>query len=199
MEKNNKKSNISNEKIGLYFNKYFNPILITSIILVFGLCYFLFAPSLIKQYTKMNQSIISEKKIELDEQQNILKELIKLNNIYESIGPSLKEKVLNLLPTDVDLANLYYNLSQLAKESNYEIEEIKVVLPKNDKEKEQENLKASLKEIKISLELKGYGYLNLKNFTNLIEKNLRIFDIESLNYEIEESIVEIKLRTYYYN
>ena len=58
---------------------------------------------------------------------------------------------------------------------------------------------ASLKEIKISLELKGYGYLNLKNFTNLIEKNLRIFDIESLNYEIEESIVEIKLRTYYYN
>ncbi len=152
----------------------------------------------------MNQQVFEEKKSELAKQKDILKELTELNNIYEKISPSLKEKVLNLLPDEIGLANLYYNLDQLAKQSKYEIDKIDVVAPKQKQTKTIEQLEENerttvLKEVKISIKLDGEGYLNLKEFINLLENNLRIFDIENFNYNSEKSNIELKLRTYYFN
>ncbi|MBU4482454.1 hypothetical protein KKC16_03330, partial [Patescibacteria group bacterium] len=91
-------------------------------------------------------------------------------------------------------------------------EEIEVSLPKDEQITknlakivvESDNLEqdlpvASLKEIKIDIKLSGSGYLNLKNLVELLEKNLRIFDIESFEYSPEKSDIELNLRTYYYN
>jgi len=192
------------QKITIFFNNYFKFILIFCVFVIFLLSYFLFFPSLIKQYSKMNQQVFEEKKSELAKQKDILKELTELNNIYEKISPSLKEKVLNLLPDEIGLANLYYNLDQLAKQSKYEIDKIDVVAPKQKQTKTIEQLEENerttvLKEVKISIKLDGEGYLNLKEFINLLENNLRIFDIENFNYNSEKSNIELKLRTYYFN
>lgn len=218
MEKVNKKkyrpdnSGLEAEtRLSIIFNQHFIMFLIVSILLIVVLIYFLFAPSLIHQYTKMNNKILEEKKIELNKQKDKLKELTELSNVYASINAPLKEKVLQLLPQQTDLANLYYNLYQITQEAKYEIKEIEVTFFKDEQTTKnldkmavqtdnlEQRLPASLKEIKVDMKLDGKGYLNLKNLVSLLENNLRIFDIEKLEYNIEKSIIEIQLRTYYYN
>ncbi|MBU4360713.1 hypothetical protein KKA66_02580 [Patescibacteria group bacterium] len=215
MEQANKKQSRvlgTESRLSIIFNQYFTIFLIVTILLIVVLSYFLFAPHLINQYTKMSANVMEEKKIELNKQKDKLKELTELSNVYSSIGEPLKEKVLQLLPQQAGLANLYYNLDQITKEAKYEIEEIEVSLPKDEQITknlakivvESDNLEqdlpvASLKEIKIDIKLSGSGYLNLKNLVELLEKNLRIFDIESFEYSPEKSDIELNLRTYYYN
>lgn len=214
---------IDKDKIN-YFSKYFKPILFLIVVIIFAVTYFLFVSPLISQYQTLSTSVMAEKEENLQQQQIIYNELHQLNEKYEEISPYLKDKILNLLPDQPELADLYYNLDQLVQQANYKLLSIDIQAPEEKEvskaadaynqemlmQTEQEMTAGemavsqpaaptkTLKEIKITLSLEGSGYLNFKNFLNIIEHNLRIIDIESFNYNSEQETIDLSLKTYSY-
>lgn len=203
------------------FTKYFKPVLFLTVVIIFAAIYFLSLSPLLSKYQMLSGQVIQEKKENLEKQKKLLGELSELNNIYDKISPYLKERALEVLPVESDLPNLYYNLDQLAKEAGCQLLSINVELSKQEKETkvpmdethqlemeaaaliesmpQPTNGQKTLKEIKISLNLQGGGYLNLKKFLDLVAHNLRLFDITSFNYTPEDMGIKMDLKAYYYD
>lgn len=217
---------LKKEKLNL-FTRYFKPILFLTVVIILGAAYFLLLSPLFKEYQTLTKQVIEEKRENLEQQKKIFNELSELNKVYNEVSPSLKDKVQELLPTQPALPNLYYNLDQLATVAGYKILSVDINVPKQEQKKSTQEFRApteemgegeeirpaemtgakmsepaisqkSLKEIKITLELEGNGYLTFKNFLDLLEHNLRILEVESFSYDPEETTISLNLKTYYY-
>lgn len=210
-----------------FFNRHFKSLLFLTVVVILVGAYLLLFSPLIAKTRDLSQNVIKEKEDDLTQQKKLFNELSQLNNIYNQVSPTLKERVADLLPPDPTLPNLYYNLDQLAKEAGYIVLSVNTELPKVEASKAVPSLseslgknegglngmeakavpleksvltssKKNLKEIKITLGLSGGGYLNFKSLLDLIEHNLRIIDAESFTYTPEEADIELNLKTYYY-
>jgi len=109
-----------------------------------------------------------------------------------------------------DLSNLHYNFNQIAEGTGFKILAINVDTKQTAKNKENaagsagsnallENSNKELKEMTAKIILEGASYVNLKNLSLAIEQNLRVFNISSFDYNPGKGVVEIILKTYYYN
>lgn len=201
-----------------FLNQHFKLILFLTMVIIFGLAYWLSWSSLIKQYQSLSKQVIKEKKENLEKQKGNFNQLSEMNEIYNHVNPDLKNKITQLLPSGPNLPDLYCNLNTLASTTGYQILSIEVEFPKEEKAPESINNSSTpaetnsyssqeteelfktekkLKEIKINLALQGGGYLSLKKFLDLIEHNLRMIDIELLNYDPKKMVVDIRMKTYY--
>jgi len=201
-KKNNKKKNKEDKKFDM-FNKNFNAILAIAIILILAIAYFLFISPLISDYQSLSDTVLNEKRQELKDRQKIYDELTALNENYNSINNSLKDKVKDALPDLPDLPDFYYNLEQIAQQTGYEILALTVRLPDEiDEDKKSTQKVNNLKKIKrvdFDVTLQGMGYLGFKKFFDLVEHNLRMTDVMSLSYRSKEKTSELELSIYYYN
>lgn len=124
------------EKSINFFSQYFKPILFLVVVLILAIGYFLFLSPLISDYQELSSSLITAKEKDLQSQQEIYNKLVQADKIYQDTSPYLKDKVLNLLPGQPDLPNLYYNLEQLAMDAKYKLLSFSVHLPEeNGKDK----------------------------------------------------------------
>jgi Tfp pilus assembly protein PilO len=178
------------------FAEYLAGMIFLVVIVVFGGLYLFISP-LLAEYNEVNNDVIEMRQSELEKQKKVLGELMELNDIYEGVSPYLKDRINKFLPEDPDLPNLYFNINEIAKSAGYKIESIDVLV----EEEKDKNKKTSIKkqrEIEISVIFEGAGYGNFKNLINLIEKNLRLFDVQTFGYNPEEETVGLTLKTYFY-
>ena len=75
---------------------------------------------------------------------------------------------------------------------------VKVKLPGSETNEKDSAPKKGLQILKVNLGLEGSGYQNLKIFLSALENNLRIFDLESLNWDPSDTSFEVSFKTYYY-
>lgn len=187
------------------FNKYFKPILILSVLVILAVAYFVFLSPLMAKRQELSESVIKNKRDELQKTQLIHDGLSQLTDRYSEIDEYLVDKVLNILPSSSDLPNLYYTLEQLASNANYRLLSTNVSLP-SDKNKSNAELDTpigvdepkKIKRVDIILNLEGSGYSNLKKFIDSVENNLRLFDIKSVSYDPAKITISINLVGYYY-
>jgi len=183
-----------------FLNQHLKSIIFLLGVLIFAASYFLlWQPAWQKMNIDYSQAVIKEKEATLTAKKKIWQSLKDTEEIYLSISPEAKARVLEFLPRDQELPNLYYNLDQLAKTAGYKI----VTLVVNQETDEETNEKDSapkkgLQTLKVNLSLEGSGYQNLKNFLSALENNLRIFDLESLNWDPSDTSFEVSFKTYYY-
>jgi len=190
-----------------FFNKNFKAILLlSSLILLFVIYVFIFSPAFNK-YQEFSLTTIEEHKKELEDSKKVLNEINKLNTIYTEISQQLKDKIINILPSDSEIANIYYNLEQMATQVGYELVSVDINEIKENKSTRRvvadplvlEQAEDKLKKIEILITLEGRGYLKVKDFLNLLEKNLRLVDIQTIEYAAEDTQLNIKMMVYYYD
>lgn len=196
---------ILNKKSNLTITKNSWPILIVVvIIIILAAGYFLIIAPAINKWQE-NKNLIVTQQDNLIVKNKTLEELQSLINLYQKVEPSLQKRLPVFLPTAEDLPNLHYTLDNITKQAGYKILAINVdtkqpgATSANAADNATKNTKASLKEIKVRIKLNGTSYVNLKSLLLALEKNLRLFNLETFDYNPEESQVEINLKTYYYN
>jgi len=183
-----------------FINQHFKSIIFILGIIIFAAAYFLLWQPAFEKIKYFNSTLLQEKEAALTTKKILLNNLKEMEKKYLSITPETKTKISEFLPLSQDLPYLYNNLDQITKASGYKIIALTVNQKTDDEETGGKNSsrKQGLSTLIVNLKLEGSGYQNLKNFLLALENNLRIFDLESLNWDPTETNLELSFRTYYY-
>ncbi len=163
-------------------------ILIMAIFLAAG--YFLIWP----EYQKLSddRNKLAGEKETLASQNKTLVDLQKLFNNYEVISEANKEKILSMLPREVDEPGLFTLIETLAEKNK--MVALAIDISEKDSSADLKNL--GLKEVHLAINLTGGEYTDLKNFLGDLQTNLRLLDVISLNYTPEAGSTILNIKTY---
>ncbi|MFH1838076.1 MAG: type 4a pilus biogenesis protein PilO [Candidatus Kuenenbacteria bacterium] len=189
------------QKIAIIFVQNFKIFLILTILIIFGLGYFLFVKQFYselkekrKELGDFKQNILITKKKQLDDLKILKKEYQKLEGLEV-------QKLLVILPFQKNIPDLFKQIEDITQKSgvtllSLDIAEGGAMDISNAKEislPENKNLKA----LNISAEIGGIDYFTLKVFLNNLEKNIRLIDVISFDFNSSKKTQKINLRTYY--
>jgi len=90
-----------------------------------------------------------------------------------------------ILPKEKDISSLFVQFQALAVENGFFLSNIAVDEAPDQKEEAGKNIPQEVKKLNITLELIGdqrRGYTQLKEFIDSLERNLRLFNVNS-NYK----------------
>ena len=227
LNKNNKNQNSvvdikkrrRNNEINSFLNKYFKGVVVLVVLFIFlaGIIYII-----IPRFQKTSSSssrLIKDRKLELIREFQTLKDYQAIISEYSNIGVKDINRINKMIPLAYSREDLFIEMSHFLLENNFKADSL-VVSDPNQKEEEGKydamgrrniakktedtSLDLYLKSLPIELgvwlidlELNDIDYPNLKRFLSLIEKNLKISDIYSLNFNPEDQSLQVQILTYY--
>ena len=171
----------------------FWSVLILAGILIFGASYFLYFRSEIGKLRAGGEFDLSKYERELQTRSESLNNLKKSVAFLNSINKLDREKIDRLIPGTPDEPSLILALETIVRDSG-------LVLLSIDTKKGAEPKGSTAKDLKtvdVTLGIGGGDYVGLKAFLESIERNLRLFDIESFAYNPGSSAYSVRLRAYY--
>lgn len=145
--------------------------------------------TLLKDEVKRHQQLLAE-------QEELLIKVNQLKQVYESHKNEIK-KVYYVLPLEKDIPNLIVQFEALASENGLILEGLDFVEPivvKKRRVAAEEKLAVQekpkpYKQLDVSLKLSG-SYQSFKSFLGALEYNVRLMDIESINFSSEKKETE---------
>lgn len=151
---------------------------------------------------------IENQKEEFLDKQILLAKVEKLQKSYEENKESL-EKTDYILPSDEDIPNLIVQFESLALEAGLILEEVSFSTKegaggkaRTAREIEKGAIAKDYQTMTASLKLIG-TYSGIKGFLRLIEENMRLMDVDSVDFSLEETELgsffnfDLSLTTYY--
>jgi len=203
-----------------FFIKYYNWLLILSVILILSSGYLLLLKPKYNSITKaindnkVLRSVMQENYID---RENYFNELTKLVDTYKSyaIGPEDIKRMNFILPAEkgdyIDTTNLLASIESLIKTSGLILNSLDVSYAKeieklppfpsapaaNSPAPADENTLKDINKISINASVMGANYNGLKNLLNLIENNLRLIDINDINFSMDSETVSLRMSAYY--
>ncbi len=193
----------------LFLNKYFN--LILSIILLFFIT-FSFLLFILPKYNSTKliiQSNIESQKMLYAQQKNKLDTLRVISELHSKIPASDLQKFNGVLPSEYRPETLFGEFEEIISQGGWSLDAVSWI-DLNEKDGEViPGMEADLStfpsgsmnpvvgRLEVSLSLSNLDYVGIKRLINILENNLRLFDVVSLDFSGESS-AEIVLHTYYY-
>ncbi len=133
------------------------------------------------------------KQEELANKKTYFENVKKLISNYQKINSQDIEKIAKVLPSEKDIAGLFVQIEALAEEAGLNLLGLDIAERKEVPELE----KFKVRELGITLNLSGGDYFAFKKFLSAVESNLRIIDIDSINFAAEAESYALSLKTYY--
>lgn len=148
------------------------------------------------------QQLSSTYQQQWDLNQSQLKNYQRTIDVYQSVNPLEESKVNQILPDKVDEANLYVNLESLAASTNLALELVDITpLAASTKKalfaEEEELTGSAVSLINVKLDLSDVSYAKLKSILTLIENNLRLLDVTSMDFNAADGSLSLTLQAYY--
>lgn len=154
--------------------------------------------------------------------QKHIEDLQTLKASFESFSSQQMKRLREILPKEPDLPALFVQASDIAEKNNMALVSINILkaaqqgaenvaqeeptqettppsggTPQEASPKNNE-LIAGIEELMITINVSGGSYTDLKNLLSDIERNLRLFDVTSINFgSIETRQYLINMKTYY--
>ncbi|OGF26023.1 hypothetical protein A2331_02210 [Candidatus Falkowbacteria bacterium RIFOXYB2_FULL_34_18] len=199
------KENKKNPLISLVNNfllQYFKMVLIGFTILTLLLGYFFV---LKPKYTQIKKDVALTNENTKNTSDNLKNYLLALNKYikdYEKVESGVQEKISKVLPVGSNKESMYVLIEQIAKNENLfltslEITDSSIKAKTSEKNKDVSGVPGELGIISIDLSFMGGGYTNLKSLLNVLEQNLQIMDVRSINFNPSNSAISLSLDTYY--
>ncbi len=187
------------KKVNDFLLHYFYWLVLLLILLVLILSFSFF---LYPEYKKINKEI---KEYEEEHKNLFSAKQKKLNNLndyiesYRKISSSEKEKIVSMLPNKYNREELFSELNHLVDKNNLMLKEISVnkKATSSQEEKKDPLLNLGVQEYSINMSVAGVNYYSLRNFLDTLENNIRILDVNGIDFAPKSRIVKLELSTYY--
>lgn len=180
------------------FIRYFQVIIFSFIILLILLTAVLLYYFYTSDIEVLDDQISKQEELLVTRQQQI-NEFKNKESDYSKLEDSTMQ-VLDTLPTDKRLADVYIELETIAIKNNIDINSINIIsvtpAGKDNKKKSKDKID-NVEKLEVNLELESVDYYTLKDFINDIERSIRLMDIKSILYTPETEGFSISLYAYY--
>ncbi len=204
METKIKKGEAPNQRIQELLINNFKWMIAAAVLIIFVLGYFLFLQPRYDDIVNQKNDLASEK-TELSSLENELLQLNSSKESYKSLDSATIDKINSILPDSKnkdDLPALFENIAlkngllltsinvnpQIAGEAGGNAEETINSIQSGNGE---------IGKIRISLQVFGTDYANLKKFLIALENNLRLLDVNKIDFSPATKKTTIDLVTYY--
>jgi len=178
--------------LNFFLNTYFNIILVFILVLVLIAAYVtLIRPKYQDAMTVISLNVEQQQRL-LVEQRKKLNNLKVIYDLYSKIPTTDLAKFDEVLPDSYIKERLFGELGEIISQNGFVVNSIKL-----GGAGEEEG--AQKGQIEISLSLSAIDYSGLKKILRLLEANLRLFDVQKINFSPRENAAELVLITYYYD
>ncbi|OGY43322.1 MAG: hypothetical protein A3J62_00375 [Candidatus Buchananbacteria bacterium RIFCSPHIGHO2_02_FULL_38_8] len=190
----NKKEKSKKKKVTFsqFLIRYYKLVITLLVVLIGVGGYYLLEPKY--------QAVTAEGRYKLDllreEKQNrtsYLRDLKILMENYNEISQDEVERLNQVLPNEKDIPGLFVQLQALAEEQGFILTSVNISQAASAKDA----ISDKIKRLNVSLNLIGRDYDSLKEFLDLIEYNLRLFDVNAVYFSPDSEGYAINLFTYY--
>lgn len=177
------------KQINLYLSHYFltGTVVISILILAFGY-FFIILPAQEKTSSNTTQNKIEQDRISA----NLTKQLTELNDIngaYQKINKNDISRLKEILPSDPEKEDLMKQMEILVSQYGLMLKSMQVEDGKADS--------GGLGKVNITLDVSGTDYSGLKNLLSALENNLRLLDIQSVEFNPSDRSTNLTLVAYY--
>lgn len=181
--------------------QYFKLVVGALVILILAIGYFvLIGP----QYNSLKENGIlnyQAQREKLANRKTYLEKLKSLQTEYTKLNAKDLESLKHLLPVGEDIPGLFVQAEALAKDNGLALQNIGVNQPAVSTDKSGKVVKkesAGVGTLSLSMTLTGgSGYEGLKSFLDSLENNVRILDVESVNFSPDGQNYSVNAKTYY--
>lgn len=195
-------------KIPFYIQQFKFLIVVLAVIIILPGYLFLLRPEM-SGYNR-DKAVIAGKRSGLEQSVHQLLNYKEVSADYDRISPAEADKVNEILPVGVDKPSLYVNIESIVSDAGLTLENVNITESKSPvqlkaktKAKDlpdkstPDQIKGELKIATINFSASGVNYSRLKNLLAIIEKNLRLLDVQSLDYNPADGVVTMSLASYY--
>ncbi len=186
--------------INLFFNTYFNIILVVIVILVLAFSYFLvLKPKYDSTMMAISLNYEQQQKLYLAQQKK-LNNLKTIADLYDKISAADLKKFNGVLPDSYVKERLFGELDEIITTNGFILNSISIdksEIPAAAEGAPAPSVKTGA--INIQLAISAIDYAGFKNLLKLLESNLRLFDISQVSFSPSGNSASLTLTTYYYN
>lgn len=188
--------------INIFLSRYFKYLSVIIALLALAVSYFYLLKPKYDEIVLENNNIKSAQEAERKELDDYYDKVVDYIAEYKKIKKSDIEKISKLAPKDPDYEKLFTDFEKIIKEQGFILNSLSITPDERraDKKNNEPDAKADsskIKKIKIEADISGVDYTSLKHLLGVIENNLRLMDIESLNWSPDNAGVQLEIITYY--
>lgn len=206
-----------------FLNTYLKVIIFFLILAFIGLVFYFVLLPKFEEASNASNSTIAAKKSEFINEYNNLQVYRSLINEFEKIDPQDVYKIEKMIPSTYTRDDLFTEIAYLLSENSFKIVDINIIDPRfmddgapmkgiasgskrpgieanAPKAAYQEKIDAMPGGVSawvIDLEIVDMDYFKLKKLLTLLENNLKLIDVYSLDFRPSDSSLSIGLITYY--
>ncbi|MFA5359874.1 MAG: hypothetical protein WC349_02870 [Patescibacteria group bacterium] len=210
---NKDKMKLVKARTNLFLMDYFNFIIFALAVVIMSIGLFIFVYPKYQQIHKENEEIQNNLQVEYEAKFNYLSSIRDLKEIYQLISDKDKSKINSMLPTNRDTSVIIAEIESIATKNGVILNSIQTstqeTSSKTNTRSETKSDKASLAgifnqspqgvgSIKIEVKLSSVNYQVLKNIIKTFENNLRIFDIATVNFNVNKKEAIFTIYSYYF-
>ncbi|MFA6995608.1 MAG: hypothetical protein WC249_04390 [Patescibacteria group bacterium] len=188
-----------------WLDDYFNIVMIGVLFLFLFLAYWLvLSPKFLSVQDSIKTSLTSEEKLYASSQKK-LAALSDINKVYEKIKLTADlQKFNTVLPGSYAPERLFGELEEIITTGGWVLDNISINTSNNASSTDntaktgKTNTVSGLEKINVTLAVSGINYTGFKRLLRILETNLRLMDISSVNFSPSNNTVNLNLVTYYY-
>lgn len=168
------------------------------VVFVFGIIIFIF-PKYNEIAIEIKANEDRQSKEYSEKSKKDIEDLKLLISAYESISPSHIEKINKIIPPADIKEKIITEIEALVVRNGLILGAISIEPVEKDPRKKVEekiDLPENITKYKITLKILGVNYNNLKNILRVFENNLRLLDVQSVDFSAEKNEAQIELHTY---
>jgi hypothetical protein len=206
----NSKAN-KNLNIDISLNDHFGLVVFVALLLFLAAAYFLFLQPKFQEVKELVLSNLEQQRSVYELNRQKLADLRLAGSLYQKIGQPELEKFRQVVPEKYPQEKLFGEIEEIVNRGGWLLSGIRIAdedeeAAANEKNGANEekvggpyNLDLeNVSRVRISLSVKAIDYIGLKKLLKVLENNLRLFDVQSINFSPESKAAEIVISTYYY-
>lgn len=178
-------------KLNLFLNSYFNIFLTILLVFILIIAFLLVLRPQYKKTLNIIQQNLEEQQRLYAGQQKKLVNLQAITAVYKQISPADLQKFDVILPNDYPTEALFGELEELITQSGFILSSVNFT-------RDEVASDSAVGHVNMNLALGAVDYAGLKSLLRKLENNMRLLDIQNLNFSPSEETLSLSMTTYYY-
>ena len=196
-------NNIFNKRsIALALSKYSKILTIFLLLIIFSSSFIFIIGPKYKKMKSVSNLLTIAKTDELQRLEIYLDRLKKFNKSYKDVSVLDREKINKTIPEDIDRENLITMVEDLVKNRGLTLQSIrigkeKISVSRRKKAEKEPGISENIGILSFAIEIPEMDYEMAKKLIIDFEKNLRIMDIQSVEFSEGASLI-LEINSYYF-